>query len=92
MGSVLCCVDFDGVSPRANINFKSRFYEFHLNVIGTPQYGLMVMYNACLFLTLGGAGETSESPFVSSFCVGIAIFFSGCAVNFQSSPLVYRGA
>lgn len=55
-GSVLCRIDSDSVNPRANINFKLRFYEFHLNVIGTPQYGLMVMYNACLFLTLGVAG------------------------------------
>lgn len=79
-GSGLCRIDFDSVNPRANINFKLRFYEFHLNVIGTPQCGLMVMYNACLFLTLGGAGGISESPFVSSFCLGIAIFFSGSAV------------
>lgn len=78
---MLCHVDFDSVNPGANINFKLYIYEFHLNVIGTPQYGLMVMYNACLFLILGGRGESlNKSPFfVGSFYLGIAIFFSGSA-------------
>lgn len=53
---MLCHVDFDSVNPRTNINCKLFIYEFHLNVIGMPQCGLMVMYNACLSLTLRGGG------------------------------------
>lgn len=78
---MLCHVDFDSVNPRTNINFKLFIYEFHLNVIGTPQCGLMVMYDACLSLTLrDGSGNLNISPFfVSSFYLGIAIFFTGSA-------------
>ena len=63
---MLCHVDFDNL--RTNINFKLHIYEFYLNVIGIPQCGLMVMYNACLFLLLGGRGESlNRSPLLCQF-------------------------